>query len=162
MTDATTLRLARTALYAGLVAGALDMAAAVLLNLQYPMRAIFQSVASGWLGKAAYSGGWPTAWLGLASHFGIMLVIAVLYTMLAWKRPHFRARWISAGIAWGGVVWFVMVFLVVPLSNATLPFPDLRGAVEGLLTHFACIGLPMAWIARTMLGAPPPKAPPAA
>lgn len=158
MTDATTVRLARTALYAGLAAGALDMAAAVLLNLEYPMRVIFQSVAAGWLGAASFEGGWPTAWLGLASHFGIMLVIAVAWVVLAVRAEAVRRRWVIAGTVWGVAVWCVMVFLVVPLSNATLPLPDLRGAIEGLLTHVACIGLPMAWIVRRMLGAPPPKA----
>jgi hypothetical protein len=158
MTDAATIRLSRTALYAGLMAGALDMAAAVLLNLEYPARVIFQSVAAGWLGAAAFEGGWPTAWLGLASHFGIMLGFAVAWVVLAVRAEVARSRWVIAGTVWGIAVWGVMVFLVVPLSNATLPFPDLRGAVEGLLTHIVCIGWPMAWIARRMLGAPLPKA----
>lgn len=155
----TTTVLARTALYAGLVAGALDIAAAVVLNLQVPARVVFQSVATGWMGSAAYQGGWPTAWLGLASHFGIMLVIAVLYVALVTARPHLRARWIGAGLAWGGLVWVAMTFVVVPLSASTLKTPDAWGAVKGVLTHMIAVGLPMAWIARRMLGLPA-KAPP--
>ena len=80
----TTVTLARTALYAGLLAGALDIAAAILTNLQVPARVVLQSVAGGWLGAGAYRGGWATAWLGLASHFAIMLIIAAVYVALAW------------------------------------------------------------------------------
>jgi hypothetical protein len=41
MTDvASTLTLARTALYAGLLAGALDITAAIVTNLQVPARAV--------------------------------------------------------------------------------------------------------------------------
>lgn len=159
MTDAPTVRLARTALYAGLAAGVLDIIAAVVTNLQYPAQVIFQSVASGWLGAAAYQGGWPAAWLGLASHFGIMLVIAVIYVVLAWRRPRLRHLWIRASFVWGAVVWAVMALVVVPLSASTLPMPDAVGALKAIAIHVVCVGWPMAWIARRMLGAPPPKAP---
>lgn len=148
--------LARAALYAGLLAGALDIAAAILQNLQlgeHAARLIFQSVATGWLGVEAYEGGWTTAWLGLASHFAIMLVIAALYVALAAVRPHLRTRWIGAGLAWGGVVWVAMAFIVVPLSNSPIPPPSgLKEALIAAVTHMVAVGLPMAWIARRLLG----------
>ena len=154
MTLPTTVTLARTALYAGLLAGALDIAAAILTNLQVPVRVVLQSVASGWMGGEAYRGGWPTAWLGLASHFAIMLVLAVIYVALAARAPGLNRIWPAAGLAWGIAVWVVMTFAVVPLSAATLPAPDLMAALKGLAIHILFVGLPMAWVARRLLVAP--------
>lgn len=144
----------RATLTAGLIAGALDIAAAILLNWQVGAQAVLQSVAGGWLGRATYAGGWPTAWLGLASHFGIMLVIAALWCALAARVGAARRHWLPAGALWGVVVYAVMTWIVVPLSHATLPPPDTRAIVQGLLVHIVCVGLPMAFVARRMLGRP--------
>ena len=141
-----------TAVLAGLVAGALDITAAVVLNLRVTAQVVFQSVASGWIGAEAYRGGWPTAWLGLASHFGIMLGIAGIYVLLAMMQPSLRRNWPVAAVGWGGLVWVVMTWVVVPLSAAPLPQPDMAGAIKGLLTHVIAVGLPMAAITRWRLG----------
>ena len=141
-----------TALFAGLLAGALDIAAAVVLNLQVTAQVVFQSVASGWIGAEAYRGGWPTAWLGLASHFGIMLGIAGVYVLLAMMQPSLRRHWLVAAVGWGVLVWVVMTWVVVPLSASPLPQPDLAGAIKGVLTHVIAVGLPMAALVRWRLG----------
>ena len=155
MTDvANTLTLARTALYAGLLAGALDITAAIVTNLQVPARAVLQSVASGWMGRAAYQGGWPTAGLGLASHFAIMLVIAVIFVAAAVAIPALRRFWIPVGMVFGVAVWLAMTFLVVPMSASPLTPPaDLLTALKPVAVHILAVGLPIAWVARRMLGA---------
>lgn len=153
MTLPTTVTLARTALYAGLLAGALDIIAAILSNMQVPARIVLQSVAGGWMGGAAYRGGWPTAWLGLASHFAIMLVIAAVYVALAARAPGLNRIWLAAGIGFGIAVWVVMTWAVVPLSAAALPPPDMAAALKGLAIHILFVGLPIAWVSRRMLGA---------
>jgi uncharacterized membrane protein YagU involved in acid resistance len=146
--------LARATLLATLAAGTLDIGAAILLNLGVGPRVVLQSVAGGWLGSAAYRGGWSAALLGLASHFGIMLGIAAVYMALASRLPVLRSRWLAAGLLWGVAVWLVMSQVVVPLSASTLPAPDLPAIVQGLIVHVLMVGLPMAWIARRLLGAP--------
>lgn len=149
----TTLTLARTALYAGLLAGALDIAAAILTNPQVPPRTVLQSVAGGLLGPAAWRGGWPTAWLGLAAHFAIMLVIAVTFVAAAAAFPALRRLWFPVGLAFGVSVWLAMTFVVVPLSASPLTPPaDLTSALKPILIHMLCVGLPIAWVARRMLG----------
>lgn len=155
MTDvATPLTLARTALYAGLLAGALDIVAAILTNLQVPARVVLQSVAGGLLGPAAYRGGWPTAWLGLAAHFAIMLVIAVIFVAVAAAFPVLRRLWIPVGIGFGVAVWLAMTFIVVPMSASPLTPPaDLMTALTPIAVHIVAVGLPIAWVARRMLGA---------
>ena len=150
----STLTLARTALYAGVLAGALDIAAAIVTNLQVPARVVLQSVASGLLGPAAWRGGWPTAWLGLAAHFAIMLVIAVIFVAAAAAVPALRRFWLPVGVAFGVAVWVVMTFVVVPMSAAALPAPDLAAALKGLAIHILFVGLPIAWVSRRMMGAP--------
>jgi uncharacterized membrane protein YagU involved in acid resistance len=145
--------LARTALYAGLLAGALDITAAILTNPQVPARVVLQSVASGWLGPAAYKGGWPTAWLGLASHFAIMLVIAVIFVAAAAAFPALRRLWIPVGVLFGVAVWLAMAFVVVPMSASPLTPPaDLIAALKPIAVHVVAVGLPIAWVARRMLG----------
>lgn len=140
--------LVRAILLATLVAGALDIGAAILLNLNVGPLIVLQSVAGGWLGREAYGGGWPTGLLGLASHFGIMLVIAALYMTAASRSALLRRQWIVAGVVWGAAVWAVMSLVVVPLSASTLPAPDTRAVIQGLIVHILMVGLPMAWIAR--------------
>lgn len=154
MMDPETRRLARTALYAGLLAGALDITAAILQTLAKGPEWLLQVVASGWLGTAAFEGGWPAAALGLVSHFGIMLVIAVIWVVLCVRVPALigRRNWPLAGVAWGVAVWIVMTYAVVPLSAAPLHAPGTSAIVKGLLTHMLAIGLPMAFVARRMLG----------
>ncbi len=154
MTLPTTLTLARTALYAGLLAGALDITAAIVTNLQVPARVVLQSVASGWQGRAAYQGGWPTAWLGLASHFAIMLVIAVIFVAAAAAFPALRRFWIPVGAVFGVAVWMALAFVVVPMSASPLTPPaDLLAALKPIAVHIVAVGLPIAWVARRMLGA---------
>lgn len=154
MTDvASTVTLARTALYAGLLAGALDITAAIVTNLQVPARVVLQSVASGWMGRAAYQGGWPTAGLGLASHFAIMLVIAAIFVAAAVAIPALRRFWIPVGMVFGVAVWLAMTFLVVPMSASPLTPPaDLLTALKPVAVHILAVGLPIAWVARRMLG----------
>ena len=144
----------RAVLLATLVAGALDIAAAILLNLDVGPLIVLQSVAGGWLGAETYTGGWTTGLLGLASHFAIMLGIAAVYMALASRSALLRRRWLAAGVVWGVVVWAVMALVVVPLSASTLPAPDTRGVIEALIVHVLMVGLPMAWIARRSFGRP--------
>jgi len=146
--------LARTALYAGLLAGTLDIGAAIFQTLAKGPQWLLQVVASGWLGTAAFDGGWPAAWIGLASHFGIMLVIAVIWVVLCVRIPTLIGprAWPLSGLVWGVAVWIVMTYAVVPLSQAPLHAPGTSAIVKGLLTHMIAIGLPMAFVARRMLG----------
>jgi uncharacterized membrane protein YagU involved in acid resistance len=143
-----------TALIAGLVAGVLDIGAAILQNMPtLTAQTVLQSVASGWLGGEAFQGGWPIAWLGLASHFAIMLGLAGVYVWLTLMQPTLRRRWLIAGQAWGVAVWLLMSLVVVPLSAAPFSMTDETAKIiRGLITHILAVGLPMAAVARWRLG----------
>jgi len=143
--------LVRTTLLATLAAGTLDILAAIVTNLQVSAQVVLQSVAGGWLGPATYRGGWPTAALGVASHYGVMLGIAAVYVVAAARLPVLRRQWFPAGVIYGLAVWLTMTFVVVPLSASTLSPPDsLTAAWKLIVIHILCVGLPIAWIARRL------------
>jgi len=103
-------------LYGGLVAGTLDIGAAALINLIDPV-VIMRYIAGGLLGKStALSGGAPTAVLGLVLQWAMSLVIAAIYVLASRRLAFMTTRWLAAGIAYGVVVFFVMNYVVVPLS----------------------------------------------
>jgi uncharacterized membrane protein YagU involved in acid resistance len=111
-----------------------------------PIR-ILQSVASGWMGPAAFQGGVPAAILGTAFHFLIAFSAAVVYYAASRKLSFMRQRPFLAGILYGEAVFFFMHFVVIPLSHAhqspmslSLPF-----LVAGPLGHPFFVGLPIAY-----------------
>src|SRR5262249_17476783 len=77
----------RTIFTAGLIAGCMDITAACthsyfLNNTAGVGGAIirtWQSVASGWYGRASFQGGWKTAILGLLTHFAIATIWATVF-----------------------------------------------------------------------------------
>ena len=140
----------RAALAGGLVAGALDITYAFvgygLLGVT-PFR-ILHSVASGWLGEAAYEGGAATAALGLASHLFITCVAAAIYVMASRRLDVLTVRPFLCGGLFGLIVFGVMNYVVVPLSAAVVGGP--RGIFYplGVLVHIFFVGIPIALFAR--------------
>lgn len=138
--------------WGGLGCGILDISSALIgygLVGVKPTR-ILQSVASGWLGPAAFQGGIPTAVLGTASHFLIAFSAAAVYYAASRKLAFMRLRPFLAGILYGETVFFFMHFVVIPLSHAhqspmsmSLPF-----LVAGPLGHPFFVGLPIAFAVR--------------
>jgi hypothetical protein len=132
-----------TAAWGGGVGGLLDILYAVLLwgvFLKLGAVTILQSVAQGLIGTATYHGGAATAALGLALHFFIAYVMALVYIAASVRLPALNAHpWIY-GALYGVVLFVVMNFVVVPLS-AIGPRPmTLVGAIRGLLPHVLFVG----------------------
>ena len=142
----------RAALIGGLVVGVLDIADAFIFfgfRGVSPVR-ILQSIASGLLGRAAFSGGLRTAALGLVLHFFIATVIATVFVLAST-----RMRWLTraplvTGPLYGLAVWLVMNFVVIPLSAAGTPAFRTVVVVNGLLIHMLGVGLPSALFARAV------------
>jgi hypothetical protein len=142
----------RAALWGAAIAGTLDIVYAIVFFgfRGVPAMRILQSVASGLLGAPAYRGGWPTAALGLALHFAIMFVIALLFVAASRRVVALRRHAIAAGASYGLVVYVVMNFVVVPLSAV----PQRGGSAAtlvialGLLVHVVLVGIPIALCAK--------------
>lgn len=137
----------RTILFAGAVAGTLDITAACI---QWALRGVmpalvFKGIASGLLGKAAFRGGAPIAALGLALHFFIAFSAATVFYLASRKLSFLTRQPAVAGVLYGICVYFFMYFLVIPLSRTSTRYtPSL--ILIAILIHIFCIGLPISLI----------------
>jgi hypothetical protein len=140
-------------LLGGVVAGTIDIGAAALINLISPVR-IMQFIAGGLLGKAALSGGVPVALLGLVLQWLMSMIIAAVYVFAASWLPVLGRRWIAFGLAYGVVVFFVMNYVVVPLS-AWARWPHFTPyTFAANMAAMLLFGLIVAFFARTREAAP--------
>jgi len=142
----------RAIVYGTLVVGALDaLDAVVFFGLRSgatPIR-IFQSIASGLLGRASFQGGLGTAALGVCLHFFIAFVIVTIYHVGSRGARILTDRPVMFGLLYGVAAYFVMSRIVVPLSAAGGGgWPPLPALVNGLLIHALGVGLPSALFAR--------------
>ena len=101
----------------GLVAGTIDIGSASLINWISPV-IILRAVASGVLGKPSFSGGLYSAALGLGLQWAMSILIAAIYVLAALRMPRLGRHWVAGGLLYGVVVFFVMSYVVVPLSAA--------------------------------------------
>lgn len=127
------------------VAGTMDILAAIIVWTlrDVPAARVVQSIASGLLGKDAYSGGSATAWLGVLLHYAIMSAIAATFVLAAQHLEFLTRHRFLAGAAYGVVVFVVMTYVVVPLSASPIKPPSPPQVLEGLLIHAVCVGLPI-------------------
>lgn len=140
-----------TILTAGLLAGTLDITAACTqswIMRKVPPTRVFQSVASGALGPDAFTGGWPTAILGLTFHFIIATTAAAIFYLASRKLRFVIEQWAVAGALYGVAVYTVMYWIVVPLSKARPFNPTPQLITIAILIHIFCIGLPIAWVIK--------------
>lgn len=139
--------------WGGLIAGVLDLAGACVASwLRAGVRPVrvMQSISSGLLGSAAYSGGAKTATLGVVLHFFIATVWTVVFYAASRKLRFLLDQPILWGLVYGVIVWTFMNFVVLPLSAfppSRTP-PNLTGRMIGLLIIMFCVGLPIAIIVR--------------
>lgn len=143
----------RPILLATLVAGTLDILAAVGLTLFYARRTVadmLRGVASGPF-PAATDWGTEGAALGLAVHFTLMAIMAAVYVLAAAGRPALRARPILWGVLYGLATYVVMNLIVVPLRFEGAFPPSTRSVVTQLFCHIFLVGLPVALIASRYL-----------
>ncbi len=139
-----------TILRAGLVSGALDITAALVVYARFGRSSVrlLQGIASGLLGQAAFQGGLATALLGLVCHFFIATSAAAVYFAGSRRLPILIERAVVSGALYGMAVYFFMQLVVIPLS-AIGPRPfSLRATIIGIVIHIFCVGLPIALIVR--------------
>jgi hypothetical protein len=138
------LSTARALLYGTLAVGILDLADAFVffgLRGARPIR-ILQSIASGLLGRAAFSGGLRTAVLGAALHFFIAFIIVVTFFVASKYVSVLRRSPVWSGVIYGVAVYLVMNFVVLPLSAAGRGSYAWPIVANGLIIHMLGVGLP--------------------
>jgi hypothetical protein len=150
--------LLKAAAVGGAIGGAVDISYAIIANSsKVSAGRVLQSVASGLLGRDAFEGGAATAALGLLLHFTMTFLMAVIFIIAARNVALVRNNLLIAGLAYGAVIYFVMRWVVVPLSR----FPgDLRHVLPlELFLHIVGVGLVIALAARRFGAVQPPADP---
>ncbi len=131
-----------------LIAGALDLAYAILVYSPHKPIAIPQTIASGILGVKAYYGGVETAALGVALHFTIALVAAAVYYLARRLIEFLLERPVLSGIVYGALVYLVMHWIVLPLSAVPKGNMPLIYKLSEFVEHWFFVGLPIALSVR--------------
>jgi hypothetical protein len=139
----------------GFIAGVLDISSAIVALYTRgwgPVR-VFQSVASGAFGKAAYQGGWKTAIAGLAFHFLIACTAAAVFYLASRKIRFLVERPVIWGLVYGLCVWAFMNYAVLPLSaiGRSTPPNTWQALLTGVIGHPLLVGLPIS-LATARLG----------
>jgi hypothetical protein len=137
-------------LKSGIVVGVLDALAAIIhayfFNGSSP-DAVFRYVATGLFGKAALSGGLPTAFAGLALHFTVAISWTALFYVLYPKLKFLSSSMLLSGIVYGLFIWLMMNFIVVPLSPVLAGPIRIRLATLFMIAiHLFVIGVPISWL----------------
>jgi hypothetical protein len=141
------LSLWQAILVSGLLAGTMDILAAIFLLANGQAAFILKYVASGAFGKAALEGGNNMALWGLGFHFLIAMIWANLYFLAYPYVPILKQNIFINALIYGIIVWSVMNFVVVPLSQIP-PRPFIWvNALKNMAILCVCIGLPVAWLA---------------
>ncbi len=137
--------------WGGLVAGTIDIGAAALITGFAPVR-VMKIVAGGLLSRSAFDGDASIAWLGMGLQWAMSLLIAAIFVLAARRLPGLLRHWIVSGLAYGVIVYFVMNYVVVPLSALGHGMPAF--ALKPFLLNMLAMllyGLIMAFFARRFL-----------
>jgi uncharacterized membrane protein YagU involved in acid resistance len=137
---------------AGLIAGTLDICAAMLsvyIRTGKGPEVIFRYIAQGAFGDAAKTGGTEYIIAGILFHyliaFGFTILFFLAYPKIRkWLSPYY----IIAGLAYGIVVWCIMNLIVVPSSNIGMGTFTITSVTREMLILMCCIGLPAAILSK--------------
>ena len=104
----------------------------------------WESVASGWIGRAAAEGGPLVVGLGIVTHFGIAMAMAAAYIHVARRVPVVAARpWATAPV-YGLILYAIMYFGVLPLRFGN---PWRWNGMLSVLDILAHVGVALAIVA---------------
>jgi uncharacterized membrane protein YagU involved in acid resistance len=138
-------------LYGTLIVGTLDLLDAfVFFGLRSgvtPGR-ILTSIAAGLLGRGAARMGLHGEMIGLLLHYFIAFLIVAIFYAMSRAIPFLRRQTVVSGILYGVAAYFVMNYVVLPLSAAGRGPFVLPVFINGILIHALGVGLPAAWFAR--------------
>lgn len=149
--------MSKAILWGGLVGGTIDIFSASLISLLSPLL-IMRFIAAGLLGPGVIKGGIDISAIGLVLQWLMCLIIAAIYVLASRRLAWMHRDWRVTGVAYGVPVYFVMTYVVVPLSalHHWTPF-----ALKGFLLNMAAMmlfGLIIAYFTRRFV-TPPAKHP---
>lgn len=144
-----------TVLWIGLVAGTLDITENLVFNLFRgitPWR-VFQYIASGLIGTQAFERGWASVALSVGVHYVIALFWTALFYVVNLRVTTIMRRPVLSGLIYGGAVYLIMNFIVLPFSGVphTRNAITLASRINGVLALLFCIGLTISLLMRRTL-----------
>lgn len=109
-----------TILLAGLAGGAVDFlyASGLAILRGRPWERPWRAVASGWIGKASGEGFGPVL-LGIVTHFGIAIVMALAYVAAAKRLAILTRQPLLSGVIYGLILYAVMYGVVLQVRFGT-------------------------------------------
>ncbi len=141
----------RAILFAGLLAGTLDLTSAFIVTAfkSGNYTKMLQGIASGLLGKDSFTGGAATATFGVIAHFTIAFIWTIIFYAASRKIKFLTAQPIISGVLYGILVYVLMYFVIVPLSAAPFQMPRTPDSIAlNVFIHIVCVGLPIALVVR--------------
>jgi len=141
-----------TVIWIGLVAGTLDISENIIFNAfrHITPYQIFQYIASGLIDGRSFTMGGASVALGVAIHYTIAMTWTAVFYLLSRKLMILTRQAAICGIVYGGVVYVIMNFVVLPMTRV----PHARAAmtvasrVSGVLALLFCIGLAIALLVK--------------
>ncbi|TLY49510.1 MAG: hypothetical protein E6K53_13480 [Gammaproteobacteria bacterium] len=145
-------------LYGGLIAGTIDVFAPEIIHFIKTQAwisplAVMRYIAGGVVGlDIARVGGVPVAAFGMLMQLLMSVLIAMIFVIAAVRMRWLARNWIAAGFVYGTIVFFVMNWVVVPLSMiGKAPQMDTYDFVANLVAMWL-LGLIIAYFAQRNLG----------
>jgi len=135
-------------LVGGVITGVLDLLYAMFVYSPHNVWLIPKHIATGVLGVSAYKGGTDVILLGTLLHFVIAIGAATVYYFASLKLPVLLSRPILCGMIFGGLVYFFMHLVVVPLSAVPHHHARLVYQITEFVEHWFVVGLPIAFSVR--------------
>jgi len=139
-------------LWIALVAGTLDIGENIIFNAfrHVTPYMIFQYIASGLVGMKSFDDGIASVALGIAIHYAIALAWTVIFFAASRRLEILVLRPVICGLLYGGVVYVIMNFVVLPLTR--VPHAEkaitLASRINGVAALLFCIGLTIALLVR--------------
>jgi len=147
--------ISRAIVIATVIAGTLDILSAfvyAILANGTPL-GVLSGIGSAVVDREAFANPYILPAIGLALHFGIMLVMASAYLLAASRIGLLSRLPVLSGIGYGLVLWGVMYWIVLPQRWPTMfpidPRLDPKSFAEDLFSHIILVGIPIALVARS-------------
>ena len=147
--------ISRAIVIATVIAGTLDILSAfvyAILANGTPL-GVLSGIGSAVVDREAFASPYILPAIGLALHFGIMLVMATVYLLAASRIGLLNRLPVLSGVGYGLVLWAVMYWVVLPQRWPTMfpvdPRLDPKGFTEDLFSHIVLVGIPIALVARS-------------
>jgi len=147
--------ISRAIVIATVIAGTLD----ILSAFTYAIMAngtplgVLSGIGGAIVDREAFADPYILPAIGLALHFGIMLVMAAVYLFAASRISLLNRMPLLSAIGYGLLLWGVMYWVVLPQRWPTMfpvdPRLDPKGFAEDLFSHIVLVGIPIAFVAKS-------------